>query len=78
MQKRSGFKSSIQEFIIKSRGEILAELTKFREGSLETIQRDAWLEQIVIPEGDEKDPTRQSKFYDSTWEYLKGIGIDVI
>ena len=33
---------------------------------------------IVIPEGDEKDPTRQSKIYDPTWEYLKEIGIDVI
>ena len=33
---------------------------------------------IVIPEGDEKDPTRQSEIYDPTWEYLKDIGIDVI
>ena len=48
MQKRSGFKSSIQEFISKSSGEILAELTKFQEGSLETTQRDAWREQISL------------------------------
>ena len=33
---------------------------------------------IVIPEGDKKDPTRQSKIYDPTWEYLKEIGLDVI
>ena len=33
---------------------------------------------IVIPEGDRNDPTRQSKIYDPTWEYLKEIGLDVI
>ena len=33
---------------------------------------------IVIPEGDKNDPTRQSKIYDPTWEYLKEIGLDVI
>ena len=33
---------------------------------------------IVIPKGDEKDPTRQSKIYDPTWKYLKEIGLDVI
>ena len=33
MPKRSGFKSSIQEFLIKSNDEILGELTKFQEGS---------------------------------------------
>ena len=33
---------------------------------------------IVIPEGDEKDPTRHSEIYDPTWEYFKDIGIDVI
>ena len=33
---------------------------------------------IVVPEGDEKDPTRHSEIYDPTWEYLKNIGIDVI
>ena len=32
MPERSGFKSSIQEFISKSTGEILGELTKFQEG----------------------------------------------
>ena len=29
---------------------------------------------IVVPEGDEKDHTRPSKFYDSTFNYLKEIG----
>ena len=48
MPKRSAFKSSIQEFLSKSNGEILAELTKFQEGSLETTQRDAWREQIDL------------------------------
>ena len=33
---------------------------------------------IVIPKGDENDPTRQSEIYDPTWEYLKEIGLDVI
>ena len=35
MRQRSGFKSSIQEFVSKSSGEILGELTKFQEGSVE-------------------------------------------
>ena len=48
MQKRSGFQSSIQEFFTKSNDEILGELTKFREGSVQTTQRDAWQEQIDL------------------------------
>ena len=48
MSKRSGFYSSIQEFIKKSNGEILAELTNFEEGSLEKSQREAWQEQIEL------------------------------
>ena len=35
MQKRSGFQSSIQEFLTKSNDEVLGELTKFQEGSVE-------------------------------------------
>ncbi len=46
--KRSGFQSSIGEFITQSNNEILAELTKNQEGSLETTQRDAWQEQIDL------------------------------
>lgn len=30
---------------------------------------------IFVPEGDEKDPTRSSKFYDKTHQYLVDIGI---
>lgn len=30
---------------------------------------------IVVPEGSEEDPTRSAAFYDSTYEYLKRIGI---
>ena len=33
---------------------------------------------IVVPEGDETDHTRPTKFYDSTFEYLKEIGFEVI
>ena len=37
--KRSGFKSSIHEFLSKSNDEILGELTKFQEGSVESRER---------------------------------------
>ena len=50
MPKRSGFKSSIQEFLTISNDEILGELTKFQEGSVETTQRDAWQDQIDLLE----------------------------
>jgi len=30
---------------------------------------------IVVPEGDDEDGTRKKEYYDGTWEYLKGIGI---
>lgn len=33
---------------------------------------------IVVPEGNEEDHTRKSEFYDSTFEYLKEIGIKII
>jgi hypothetical protein len=33
---------------------------------------------IVIPEGDPLDPTRSPMYYNSTFEYLKGIGFEVI
>ena len=33
---------------------------------------------IVVPEGDPEDPTRSPDFYDSTFEYLKEIGIKSI
>ena len=33
---------------------------------------------IVIPPGEAEDPTRPPEFYDPTFEYLKGIGFEVI
>ena len=51
MKKRSGFQSSIQEFLTKSNDEVLGELTKFQEGSVETTQRDAWQDQIDLLKG---------------------------
>ena len=42
-------------------------LTRAREGMI-----------IFVPEGDPADDTRDSKFYDGTYCYLKEIGIPVI
>ena len=33
---------------------------------------------IVIPEGDTEDPTRNPEYYDGTYEYLRGIGFEVL
>jgi len=33
---------------------------------------------IVVPEGDIEDHTRKSEYYDSTFEYLKSIGIEIL
>lgn len=33
---------------------------------------------IVVPDGDEKDATRNATFYDPTFEYLKSVGIPEI
>ncbi|MDR2123038.1 MAG: DUF2075 domain-containing protein, partial [Flavobacteriaceae bacterium] len=33
---------------------------------------------IVIPEGNKEDHTRQPEFYNCTFNYLKGIGFDVL
>ena len=33
---------------------------------------------IVVPEGNEEDPTRKAAYYDGTFEYLKGLGIRVL
>ena len=30
---------------------------------------------LVVPEGNPEDPTRNPTYYDSTYEYLKEIGI---
>lgn len=33
---------------------------------------------IFVPEGDDTDPTRQKKFYDQTYDFLKNCGIEEI
>ena len=33
---------------------------------------------IVVPEGDSTDPTRIPSFYDSTFEYLKGLNLEIL
>lgn len=33
---------------------------------------------LCVPEGNPEDPTRQSEYYDGTYEYLKNLGIPVI
>ena len=33
---------------------------------------------ICVPQGEASDPTRDSRYYDSTFEYLAGIGIPII
>ena len=33
---------------------------------------------VVVPSGDQEDPTRNQDFYDPTFEYLQEIGFDVI
>jgi len=33
---------------------------------------------IVVPKGDQEDPTRLPEFYDETFEYLKSIGLQVL
>ena len=42
-------------------------LTRARQGMI-----------IVVPEGNPEDPTRNSVFYDSTYEYFKKIGLEEI
>lgn len=33
---------------------------------------------IVVPEGNDEDKTRLTKYYDGTFNYLKSIGFDII
>ena len=42
-------------------------LTRARQGMI-----------IVVPEGCDEDPTRERRFYDPTFHYLKEIGFKVI
>jgi len=48
MMNRYYFSSTIQTFLSLSQNNIIGELAKGNEFSLETTQRDAWLEQITI------------------------------
>jgi hypothetical protein len=42
-------------------------LTRARQGMI-----------IVVPEGDTEDATRKAEYYDCTFNYLKGVGFDVL
>ena len=42
-------------------------LTRARQGMI-----------IVVPNGDNEDPTRDEQFYNGTYDYLASIGFDVI
>jgi hypothetical protein len=33
---------------------------------------------VVVPNGNDDDPTRKPSFYEGIWEYLNEIGIEVI
>ena len=33
---------------------------------------------IVVPQGNPEDPTRKPEFYDSTYKYLRGLGVGEI
>lgn len=33
---------------------------------------------IVVPEGNPEDPTRKAEYYDATYNYLRGIGIELL
>ena len=48
MKKRSGYQSLVSKFIQTSTSEILGELTIAQSGPVETLQRNAWIQQIEI------------------------------
>ena len=48
MTKRSGYQSLVSKFLQISTSEILGELTRAQNGSVETLQRNAWIQQIEI------------------------------
>lgn len=58
-------KHEIKRFYMKNAYRVL--LTRARLGMV-----------IVVPEGSQTDKTRSPKFYDSTYEYLKSIGLEEI
>ena len=48
MTKRSGYQSLVSKILQISTSEILGELTRAQSGSVETFQRNAWIQQIQI------------------------------
>lgn len=55
-------RSTTRQAYLKNAYRVL--LTRARQGMI-----------IVVPEGDKRDPTRDPKFYDSTFNYLRQLGI---
>lgn len=55
----------IKRFYMKNAYRVL--LTRARAGMV-----------IIVPEGSTIDPTRNPSIYNDTYEYLKGIGFDII
>ncbi len=56
-------RSTTRQTYLKNAYRVL--LTRARQGMI-----------VVVPEGDARDPTRDARFYDGTYEYLRSIGID--
>lgn len=63
--KWQNIKKEERKFYLKNAYRVL--LTRARQGMV-----------IVVPNGDKEDPTRNSKYYDPTYNYLKSIGFEII
>lgn len=63
--KLNNVNSEINHSYLKNAYRVL--LTRARQGMV-----------IFVPEGNEEDKTRQSLFYDETYNYLKEIGVEVL
>ncbi len=63
--KWNNIKKEERKLYLKNSYRVL--LTRARQGMV-----------IVVPEGSDEDVTRKSDFYDPTFSYLKGLGIDEI
>lgn len=64
-QRWNQVKQDARKHYLKNAYRVL--LTRARQGMV-----------IVVPPGNEEDPTRSPEFYDPTFEYLRGIGIPVL
>jgi hypothetical protein len=58
-------RSADRQLFLKNAYRVL--LTRARQGMV-----------IVVPEGDERDRTREASFYDSTYEYLVSLGVPTL